>query len=669
MARIPSAEGFGNVVSDPVQLDRRQTNADAYGAGIGRAVQGISMDMLAEQRREQREAELTRDAADRAAAVRSVHGARDSLTAAHNEIIEMVRTGELPKEEAATRWQERAKEIGSAFTEGVSPKYLPDTTADIESQNAKFSRGVARAVTLRDQSDVRAGLDSTFEAAQRLYMKDPKAADAMVDGALAQMGPFSGLAPDQLGKQKQIWTENTRFAKASELITGARRDNKALDKVEKALSGDEFASLDPQRKVQLMTQIEGFRVSNIQRAEAEARRIQAAREHQLKEAESAYNAASGLVMSGKMLNPEYVAKITKATAGTPFADALPELLKQAPERSAFGMQPLSVMDATITQIRGSLNQQGTDPATEKRVAQLEHIRDQAKKDYAEDPLLAAQERGLVQSITPVSTRDLPSLLGTLAERTQQAAMVSQQVGQPVSPLLKTEAETVGKMLNLLPVEQRSTAIAQLAMTVGPQQAAALGKQMAPKDKATGIALGMAGDKTSAGRYTSELVLRGAQAIKDRAVKEDSAAITGIRARVAAEIGDAYPNQELRATMIEAATLAEYGLQSEGSGDPSRAVRLVTGGLAERGGKKVPLPRGMTADDFDKRLGALTAANVRTALPDAKVYVSGRPLEQDAFLKAVPQAALIHAGQGRYAVQTGSGMATNAAGAPLILEIQ
>lgn len=661
MARIPSADGFGNVQTDAVKLDRRGITADSFGGGIGRAVQGIAMDAKREQ-------DATRDAADRATAVRSVHAGRDSLAAAKDEIVELVRTGELPKEEAANRWQERSREISAAHLEGVSPKYAPDTQADIESQGARFTRDVSHAITQRNQSDVRSGLDSTFEAAQRLYMKDPAAANAMVDGAIAEFGPHSGLAPDQIAKAKQSWTENTRFTKAGELILGARRDNKALDKVSVALQGDEFTALDPQKKLQLQTQIEGFKVSNQQHAEAEARRLQAAREHQLKEAEAAYGAASSLVMTGKMLSPEYVAQVTKKTAGTPFADALPDLIKQAPERSAFGMQSLTVMDATISQARAQLNVHGTDPKIEKHVTELERIRDQAKKDYAEDPMLAAQERGIVKSIAPVNVHDVPSLLGTLAERTAQASLVSQQIGQPVSPLLKQEAETVGKMLNLLPVEQRSTAIAQLAQTVGPEQASALGRQMAPKDKATGIALGMAGDRTTAGRYTSELVLKGAQAIKDKAVKEDNVALTGIRARVAAEIGNAYPNQELRATMIEAATLAEYGLQSEGGGDPSRAVSLVTGGITERAGKKLPLPRGMSADDFDKKISTISPAALRTALPAGQVWVSGTSMKLDDFLKQVPQSALIHAGQGRYAVQSGTGIATNAAGVPLILEI-
>lgn len=673
--RIPSADGFGQVVAEPARPDRRRdVTADSLGAGIGRAVTGIAVDMVqtrrAEEHRAAIEAERTRDAADRATSVRGVHAARDSLAAAHDEFQEGIRTGQIPKGEAATLWQKRVAEIQADAVKDAPAKYLPDMQADIGSQVAHWSRGVTKAVTQRDQSDVRAGLNSTFEAAQRLYMKDPAAANAMVDGAVEQLGPFSGMAPDELARAKQGWAENTRFTKGYTLVNEAKNDNKALAQIEKMLKGDEFAAMDPQRLAQLNTTIAGYQAANIQRAEAAARRAEAERERRLREAEAEYGAASSLVMTGKALSPEYVDRVAKATAGTPYAAALPELLRQAPEKAAFGQQPLAVMDAAVSQARAELNVRGTDPKTEKRLAEMEKIRDQAKRDYAEDPLLAAQERGLLQQVAPVNAGDIPSLLGSLGERVKQAGLVSQQVGQPVSPLLKSEAESVGKALGLLPVDQRSTAIAQLAEAMGPQQAAALGRQMAPKDKALGIALGLAGARTTNGRYTSELVLRGAQAIKDRAVKEDNTALIGVRAKVAAEIGDAYPNEGLRQTMVEASVLISYGLQSDGmDNSPRRAVRLAGGAVEEHNGKKIPLPYGMQKSDFDKRLATLTPEAIGGQVTDGNVYLGGVPMPAAEFIKAVPGARLIHAGTGRYAVQAGNGVATTANGRPIILEVK
>lgn len=680
--RIPSADGFGQVVAEPARPDRRRdVTPESMGAGLARAVGGIAMDALQTQRREEerarQEQERVRqenirlqDAADRANAVRLVHAGRAIAEAARDEFAEGIRSGKIPKAEASNLWKQRLNEIRTDSLEGVPHKFATDAEYDFDGAAMRFDRDITKALTERNQSEVRDGLNSTFESAQRLYMKDPAAANKMVDEAVATFGPDSGLSVEQLGKAKQSWQENTRFSKVSEMLVAARRDNKALASVEKLLNSDEFASMDPQRKVQLAGQIEGFRVANIQRAEAEAARARAQQEAALNKAEAAFNAANNLITSGKTLSPEYVTQLSEQTKGTPFAAALPDLLKQAPARSAFGMQPLAVMDQSINQLRAELNKRGTDPKTEKRVNELEAIRDQARKDYADDPLLAAQERGILQQVAPLDVSSVRSVVSSLGERVNQASLVAQQVGQPVSPLTAQEAEQVGKLIGVLPVDQRSSAIAQLAQAMGPQQAAALGRQMGPKDKPLSIALGLAGATTKTGRYSSELVLLGAQAIKDKAIKEDNAAVIGLRAKVAAEIGNAYQNEETRQTMIDAAVYAEYGLQVAGSQNgPAKAVNLVTGGIVERAGKKVPLPYGMAPADFEKRLKTLTVDSLRTALPGGKVMASGMEMDTADFLKQVPNAALIHAGQGRYAVQTGTGLATNANGVPLVFEVK
>jgi hypothetical protein len=672
MARIPSADGFGQVVAEPSWPDRRRSDAVAQAtAGLAKTVQGIAMDAQRTQRAEdeqvrQDQIRLQR-AADHANATRLVNGGRDSARAARDEFVEGIKSGTIPKNEAADQWRQRVTDIRTTALEGVPSEFALDAQADFDSLGAGFDRDITKALNERNQSEVRDGLNSTFETAQRLYMKDPVGARAMVDGAIEQFGPHTGLAPDVIGKSRQAWEEKAAFAKTSEAIVGARRDNKALSKVETELSANE--TMDPQRKVQLMGQIEGFKAANVQRAEAEAARARAAQDAALRKAESAFNAANSLVMGGKTLSPEYVTQLTQQTAGTPYAAALPDLLKQAPERSAFGMQPVGVMDATINQLRADLNVKGTDPKTEKRVNELEAIRNAKREALKEDPLIGAQEYG-GPPIPQIDTRSVAGLVGTIAGRLEAVTFASSQLGgQAVSPLTKQETEAVGQLINVLPVEQRSSAIAQIAQVIGPQQAAALGRQMAPKDDAIGLAFGLAGDRTTNGRFTSELVLRGAQAIKDKAVKKDGAAITGTRALMAAEIGDAYVDQGVRDAMISAAVYAEYGLQSEGGGNPRQAVRLVTGGLTTQAGKKIPLPRGMEASEFSKRLTTLTPDNLRTALPEGKVYVSGTAMAPADFLKQVPNASLISAGQGRYAVQTGAGLATNAAGLPVILEVK
>jgi hypothetical protein len=669
MAKIPSGEGFGEVVARPVRYNETQVSRGAFGEQMAGAVEQVGSELVTQERRlaaqEAAQAKAAREAADRAQAAIELQGAETDLDLIADEVAEGVRTGQIDKAKATEEFNRRSQERVKTSLPNIPQAHAALAQAALNGRTGRLGRAVGKAVTQRDQADVRSGINQQLEYAQRLYLKDPVAADKMVADTIAAIGPFSGMDPADLQKTQQTWRENTRLNKAQTLLTAARRDNKALSEVEKALGGDEFADLDPGRKATLLGQIEGFKVANLQRAEAEARRRDADQERYLRRAEAEFNAAQSIISQGKTLSPEYVEQVTRATAGTPYARALNETLRQAPERAMFGVQPLSVQRDALMQARAQLNTQGTNPALEKKVAELEKVHAAAVKDYAAEPLQAALERGVIQAIEPINTQSMAGLVQTIGKRVEQAAITQQQTGAPVSPLLSQEADQVGRMINILPIEQRASALAQVSQALGPQQAAALARQIAPKDKALGIALGMAGAKTSAGRYTSELVLRGAQAMKDKSVKPDNAAVTGIRARVTEEIGDAYTNQELRETMIEAAVLAEYGLQSEGSGDIGRAVRLATGGIAERGGRKVPLPYGVDAKTFDKRLRALTPAEIKTD----QVLVGGKPMSSTDFLRQMGNAPLVHAGQGRYAVEAAGGLVQRPDGKPLIVEIR
>ena len=676
MAVIPHGENLGYAV--PRAQQAVQVPAGAFGENVGREVQqaaGNEAERLmverrrqeAEERQRQKEAEAARKAAEKARSTAILTAAQDDLQVLHDDVAEGVKTGRIPKDKATEEWQRQAKERSEATLQAIPEEYRELAGYSLTHKTAQLERGVRRAITARDQTDTLAGINDTLEAAQRTYMRDPKGSQALVDKTLAELGPAAGLTTEQIRAKAQTWKESTRFTLATSMVTAARRDNRALDAVAQRLSGAEFADMDPQRKVTLLSQIEGFRASNITAAEAAARRAEAQAERRLREAEAEFSAASTLINGGKMLNPEAVERLTARTAGTPFAAAVPELLKAAPERAGLGAQPVAVMDAAINELRAQLNVRGTDPKTEKRIKELETIRDAAKRDYKEDALPAALERGVIDRIAPLDTSNMATMTAGLAARVEQAQVVSTRTGEPVSPLLRTEADQVSRLIAALPVDQRATAIAELAQAAGPGFASAIGRQIAPKDKALGLALGMAGAKTTQGRYTSELILRGAQAVKDRSINLENQSVVGIRSQVATEIGDAYTNDEVRQAMIEASIYAYYGLQAEGSADMSRAVRLATGGIVERAGKKLPLPYGMAEEEFDRKLRAVTAADLK--LPDGKVYVDGKPMEAAEFVKQVPAAVLVHAGQGRYAVRAGNSLAKRKDGRPVTLEVR
>lgn len=664
MAKIPAGENFGQVTAKPANFSENTLPAASFGAAAADSVAQVGAQMVYEDRRQAAIDKATSEAADRAKAAAKMRDIEAGLATIGDDVAEGIKNGQIDKTKAADEFKRLTQEHITAGMADVPVAHQSMVQEAANTYATRLSRGVNKAVTQRDQFDVRAGLQSQLEYAQRLYLKDPAGADKMVAETIDALGPYSGMNPADLQKAQQSWREGTRLNKAQTLVNAARRDNKALDSVVQTLDSPEFADMDPGRKTTLLGQIEGFKVSNIQRQEADARRAEALQERRLRKAESSFNAAQSIITQGKVLSPEYIQQVTTDVEGTPYAAAIRETLKQAPERSSFGAQPLAVQRDTLAAARAKLNATGTNPVAEKRVAELEKVYQASVKDYKEDPLLAAQDRGVIPSIEPINTQSIVGMVQTIGKRMDQASLVQTQTGSPVSPLLSHEAEQVGKMINVLPVDQRATAIAQLAEVMGPGAASAFGHQVAPKDKALGLAIGLATAKTTAGRYTSELVLRGAQAMKDKAVTVDNKALTGIRAQVAAEIGDAYINQDVRGAMIDAAVFAEYGLQSEGSGDPRRAVSLVTGGITEHAGKKVPLPYGIKADAFEKQLQSLTPADIKTD----KVVVGNTTMTADEFLRHVPSTPLIYAGQGRYAVQAGGGLALKPNGKPLILEL-
>jgi hypothetical protein len=685
MARIPAGEGFGEVVARPQRLNEAAVPRAAFGAPQAEAATqagGALMDAAAMQQREidaQRREELAlarqeaarakaaADAAQRARAAMQVQTIESDLDVITDEVAEGVRTGQVPKDKAGEEFKRRTQERIKVGMESMPAEHVELAQMGVNNRVTRLSRSVTKAVTQRDQADVRSGIDSQLEYAQRMYLTDPAKADAIVATTLESLGPHSGLDPQQLGKLHQGWKEGTRLNKVNTLVQAARADNRALDAVAASLNGDEFADIDPARKTAILGQIEGFKVSNIQKAESQARAAQARQEATLKRAEAEFTAAQSLTNAGKPLSQDYIDRVSKATAGTPYAAAFQESLKAAPANTAFGVQPLAVQERLLVEARADLQKNGTNPAAEKRIGELERMYETAKREYKEDPLLAAQERGIMQ-LAPVDTTSVAGLVQTLGGRMEQAAIASRQTGAAVSPLVKAEAEQVAKMIDILPVDQRASAVAQLAQAVGPQHAAAMGQQLDGKNKALGIAFALAGSKTNFGRYKSELVLRGQQALKDKAVKEDNAALTGIRAQVAAELGDAVTGPA-RETLIEASVLTYYGKQSEGSANVKEAVSIATGGVVERGGRKVVLPDGIAAPEFDKRLRTLQPTSFAAQAPDGQVYAGGEPVPLDAFVKQLPDAALMTAGNGRYYVRAGGGFVTNKDRRPIVVEVR
>jgi hypothetical protein len=277
---------------------------------------------------------------------------------------------------------------------------------------------------------------------------------------------------------------------------------------------------------------------------------------------------------------------------------------------------------------------------------------------------------VIQNAQAIDITSPQAAIQTVATRMQQIGTVENWTGRKVSPLQPTEIEALGTFVRQLPLDQAGTMLAGIGQVVGDgERVAALAKQLHDKDGALGLAMMYASAQTTQGRKTAELVLRGEQALKDKTAMVDRAAESGWQASIAKQIRGAYSNREAEDQVVDAAFKIAVANYADGKGaDLDNAVKLATGGIVERNGQKFPLPYGMSERDFNQRLSEIDRNALAHQAPDLKVFVGKTPMSVDDFVATLPKATLVHAGQGAYAVRSGSSLVTNSAGKPITLRI-
>lgn len=693
MARIPGAEGLGEVVARPQRFNETQTPRNAFGEGVGRTLSAIGGDMLDQQARQQAQeralADAERKAANKAQALATLQRAQDDLLTLGDEIGEGILTGQIDKTKAGQEWGTRAKERITASLEGVPAEHRAAIQADLEHRMATLGRTtIGKAIRTRDREDVKSGISQTMEYAQRLYRTDPKAAEELVAGTLEQLGPFAGLGAGDVAKAKQAWREGSQYTKGFEAVSAARNDRKGLDAAEKLIGG--LSDLDPQRRAVLIDRVSNYRLALDQKAEIAAARAQRHAEAALKRAEGVFTAASSLADKG-VLSPQYADQVLGQLAGTPFQPAFRQLVEAQYTAGPLAAKPIAVQRAELDAVNTAIAQNGLTPTLEKRRAQVEKVVRGSEEDLKRDALRAALERGVIDGIAPLDVSSPQAIAATAAQRMQQAQVVSQWAGGPVSPLTDQEAVSVKSLLDTLPVKERSTAVATLAQALGPQASAGLARQMDAKDKALALALGMAGAQTTQGRYTSELVLRGAQAQKDgtSTKNEKAAAVKPAQwsRALATELEGVFPVQTLTDNTRDAALLIAHGIAAEQGGELSerdlkRAVGLAVGGnIVEYNGRRIPLPAGVDEDALRKRLGSVTVEEIarQAFVPRADgqpqdlskltVRAGGVAVPVAEFVRSLPGQELVYAGPGRYSVLVQGRPVVNAEGRRIVVGVQ
>lgn len=679
MARIPMGD-FGTLVPEArrtptasaAQLDGGLSEATQRLArtGMGIAEDRLNEQVATEQRAAakaaadaEREREKQAARAERVQQLTAHAGIQTGLADLHDELGNGLETGTMSKDDVRKQWAERSQKVIGDNVGQLPPEVGALVNAEMLSLTGRLGNSLEDRIRLRDQKDADAGLMVYKEQMQRFATTDMATAVKQWESVARQSGAQAGWSPERIEKEVQGFREGVAYTKAYSTVSAAR-DMKGLQQAEAMLN--QLPDLDPQRRATLENTITTRRMALQQQAEMEANRRARAAEANYRRAEAAFQTFQAMADKGTVLDPKYVDQVVAQTAGTPYQAGVKAMAQQAVENGGIAAQPIAQQQAALDAVNAQIAREGRNPALDKRKEQLEKIVQGSRADLEKSGgLRAGLERGVIDQIAPLNVADLQNLPGAIAARVQQADTVSRGwAGGTVSPLLPEEADALAGTLGNLAPAARSTAIAALSRAVPPKQMAAIAKQIDGKDRALALSMALGAQGTTAGRYTSEMVIKGAQAIKDKGVKLDSSAVTGTRARAAEYLGDALQGKA-REDVLDAAQFIFAGMEAEGGGNVERAVRLAIGGdVVERNGRKLPIPAGVDRDKFDQ---ALTSAAQRT-VGTGQVYVSGRPMPAQQFLQALPGADLVPVGNGRYTVRAGGAMVTTDGKKPLILGV-
>jgi hypothetical protein len=639
----------------------------------------------ADRLRAQQEAEARQEAekqARRAEQVQQLNAHADiqvGLADLNDQVTAGLTTGKISKDDARKQWTDGSQKLVSESVGKLPTDLGPLVAAQMKPLAGSLSNRLEDTIRKRDQQEANAGLTTYKESMQRFAGTDLETASKQWEQAARAAGPGAGWTPEKVEKEVQSFKEEVTFTKAYQLVSNVRQDRKGLDLAEKTIQG--MSDMDPQKRATLLDRVSSYKYSLDQKAELEAQGASRKAEAGMRRAEASFQAFQAVSDKGLALDPAYVDSVIKQTAGTPYQAGVVALAKAASENGGLAAQPIAAQRAELDSITARIAKEGNNPALAKRKDQIEKVLRGSQADIKEDPLRAYLERsGDSAQFAPLDTSSMQALTTSLSARLPVAERAGQWSGGHVAPLTGDEIEPVRKLLDALPPAQKSTAIATLAKNLGPRAAAGMAQQLDKKDRALGLAFGMAGSQTTEGRYVSELVLKGAQAEKDGTStknKEAADVKPGQWKRfMTAELAGVYPSQTQTEGVRDAAIYIAHGLAAEKGGrlseaDMKRAINLASGGpVVEHNGRKIPLPAGVDTDMLDKRLRSVTAEEVKQQSPTGTVRAAGVEMPAADFVKSLPGAELSYAGRGRYNVLVGGRPVMSGDGKkPIVIGVQ
>lgn len=693
MARIPVGN-FGSMTPQGTPAARLNPGAFISGGGLeqtGNTLMRVAGSGLAEERQQQAQVDAERERLiqeaikkdqQETAALRKAQAGNALLDyeiqvdAASKSIEEQVNNGQLKYDQALPTYQKTMEKIGMPDVTGYDPIETENLTRAVRRLNFKGQQAMYNVQQTGKQGELRSQTDQMFDTLGKAAGLPGANMQQITERANSMDAVGQEAYGAAWGKKKQDWIDNTWDAHLNQLGMSARNDINSLNALSKEITQGQYADkLDSTRRNTLVAKLDGYKTSLIQRNEAAAARVQRQQEKRLNDAEAAFNTYQALADKGLYLSPDYVNQVTQQTAGTPYQQAVISMNKDAQETGGLASQPINTQKQTLAAIDAEITKSGRTPALDKRREQISKVYTASQADLKNNGIRAGLERGVITNIEPLDTSSPAAMTASIAKRVQAAETVSMWAGgKPVSPLDNDEANQVRAMLEVLPPKEKSQAIATLTQAVGTKLGGAIAQQIDKQNRPLALAFAMSSSRTTAGRFNSELILAGDQALRDGSVMKDDTKVTGTKAMIAAEVDGLLPNEQFSSQVKDSAYLISAGLAKENGGSITpnivrKAVRLsINGDIVEHNGKRLPIPAGVDEDAFKTRINNVTGEEILKQAPDGRVRVAGALLPVNDFAKSIPGQELVPAGFGQYTVVVNGRVVTNTKNQPILIKV-
>jgi hypothetical protein len=680
VATIPITRGPqvrpGNVQQAGVNVNGEQVGMAA--ARLAGTAQGIVSEFRGiEARREAEELqrqEAQADAARRAKDAIALHAAEDHLTAISDELAAGILTGQVPATDADKIWKERSNSALEELRKGFSDDGRTIVEPRLQGEQFRLGRGLARTVEKKQRNDVTSDLNTRLQQLSRDYMKDPQAAEHKALALRDTLGPFSNLDANAWADEWTKHKSRAQLVAGRDIVSRAGDDYRLLPKAREALAT--LPDLDPNDRVTLEDRLRNYQAQA--EAERDRERLRAIAKAERRDAAAAryYDKTSRLFLEGRVTK-ERADEAIQALAGTQYQGLMRELIDRQKEIAPLAAQPTRVLQRALDELSTDMAVTGVDEAKLKQRKTVERVMSAQKTDIAnKGGLRAWGERGAYGAEGMPKPIDLsvglgPELAQQIRDRIKAAETATHLSGKAESPLYPEEVAALSRMLDNTTADQQSGFVAMVSEALPPHMAAAFGRQIDDKNRALSLAIGI-GDQNKAA-----LILRGAQRIKEAQTGGVKAKGDDERKALREEVLDALEGVELppqwRQDVLDATVLMFEGMRSSGNASPraSAVLRAAMGGtIIEHAGRQLPVIGDMDEDDFDARLRSYPLSKVNAVADDAYLYIpGGRKISTPEFLDALPSAALVPVGPGRYVVRQGQGYVLDRDRKAVVVEVR